>query len=95
MDYWLTIGLAYFLSGLFVRHHFGNGEYRIRLLMDIETLSEIDHHKNALYSGNPSQFVFMDDYQDSKLLQIKSPIIISMLERYLGKNVMQKVGNCR
>lgn len=90
-DTWLTVGLAYYLSGLFIRRHFGNGEYRLRMKKDMELLTELDFQQQPLYPGNPATCGVFEDLTKNELLQLKAPLVIAMLERFMGKNILQKV----
>ncbi|KAJ3342193.1 hypothetical protein HDU93_002983 [Gonapodya sp. JEL0774] len=42
LDIWIQIGLANYISGLFLKKMFGTNEYRFRIRKDMERLAELD-----------------------------------------------------
>ncbi|KAJ3296516.1 hypothetical protein HK104_001523 [Borealophlyctis nickersoniae] len=53
-DVWLTTGLAYYITGLFLEKHFGTNEYKYRLKKDMSRVCELDVHQPPLYPVVPS-----------------------------------------
>jgi hypothetical protein len=51
----------------------------------------LDVDKPALYPANPSDYAVFEHYMNEPFVQLKAPVVIYMLERFLGKNNMQKV----
>ncbi|KAJ3332703.1 hypothetical protein HDU76_013382 [Blyttiomyces sp. JEL0837] len=47
-DSWLTIGLAGYVTGLFLKKLMGNNEFKFRLRQDMTRLSELDVHQPPL-----------------------------------------------
>lgn len=92
-DYWLIIGLANYVAGLFVRKLYGNNEYRFRMKKDMERVHELDVNRPPLYCANVTDAPLYEDAWNDEFLNLKAPIVIYMLERFLGKNFMQKVIN--
>eukprot|EP00158_Paraphelidium_tribonemae_P009272 Partr_v1_DN28819_c0_g2_i5_m33142 putative TAF2 RNA polymerase II, TATA box binding protein (TBP)-associated factor len=92
-DNWLIVGLANYVTGLFVRRHFGNNEYRFRLKKDIEKCYQIDIDQPPLFLANASDVIILDDLSSESLIKLKAPLVIYMLEKFLGKNMMQKIIN--
>ncbi|KAJ3267166.1 hypothetical protein HDU77_005369 [Chytriomyces hyalinus] len=109
MDVWLTIGLANYMAGLFIRKHLGNNEYRYRLNEDMKRVVTMDVGQLPLcpmeWLGTEaaadadilSTKYFYPEEESSSLrsefLALKAPLVIGMLDQRLGKGNLQKAIN--
>ena len=108
-DRWLSIGLNNYVTSLFLQKHLGNNEYRYRLKTDMRRTCSLDigqlplcpvsadvkepvlDTKNiALYNFHPDADIASPRHQ---LISLKAPIVLYMLERWLGKGLVQKTLN--
>lgn len=82
-DLWVVIGIAYYMTGTFLKKLTGNNEYRFRLKKDAERICELDVGRKSLYSQGwelpltPSDFDFV---------ALKAPLVLYILDRRLTKS---------
>ena len=108
-DAWLSIGLVNYVTGLYLQKSLGNNEYRYRLRSDILKVCKLDVGQPPLYPVNPTKYdppldtksLYLYEFHpetDSEspryhLLSLKSPIVLYMMEKWLGKGLIQKTLN--
>ena len=93
-DNWIMVGIANYITSLFVKKHFGNNEYRFRLKKDMEKCFELDVEQPPLFIANSSDVLVLDDLTSEAMTIIKAPLVMYMLEKFMGgKNMMQKILN--
>jgi aminopeptidase N len=95
-DTWLLVGLSRHISNMFTRNHFGANEYRYRLKIDMEKIITMDFERLPLYppgksSDGDHKKQFFEDFEHDEFVNLKAPVVIAMLDRFLGKNMIQKV----
>ncbi|KNC99010.1 uncharacterized protein SPPG_05960 [Spizellomyces punctatus DAOM BR117] len=92
-DTWLTVGLTNYIVGLFLERFLGKNEYKFRLKKDMQRVCELDVNQPPVYPT--THFHPDDDWASvrSEFLSLKSPIILYMLERRMGKGMLQKMVN--
>lgn len=83
-DTWLITGLALYLHSQFIRHLFGNNEYRFRLKKDIDRCVRLDQGDQqplcmpgAIDPPSASAMAFMS---------IKAPLVLHILDRHIAKS---------
>lgn len=81
-DLWLTIGLARYKLGMFVKKLFGNNEYRFRLKKDAERVCEMDIGRPSLVDHGAQVPI---EPADLDFIKLKAPVVIAILERRLAK----------
>ncbi|EWC45249.1 hypothetical protein DRE_05976 [Drechslerella stenobrocha 248] len=81
-DLWLTIGLAHFLAGQFLKNLTGYNEYRFRMKKDAEEVCRQDVGRLALAS--PPQQIPLDPSELS-FIALKAPVVLFILDRRLTK----------
>ncbi|EPS40585.1 hypothetical protein H072_5547 [Dactylellina haptotyla CBS 200.50] len=81
-DLWLTIGLAHFLAGQFLKNLTGNNEYRFRMKKDAEEVCRQDVGRPAL--SNHSQQIPLDA-SELDFIALKAPVVLFILDRRLTK----------
>lgn len=81
-DLWLTIGIAKFITFLFMRTLMGSNEFRYQIKKKMDRIVEEDVNKRPI--GNQS---FETPISESDLLfiRLKSPIILFILDRRMTK----------
>ena len=79
-DTWLIHGLALYLNSQFLRHLLGNNEYRFRLKKDIERCVRLDQGDQW-----PICVPGALDPPNIPFINIKSPLVLHILDRYLAK----------
>ena len=57
----------------------------------MERIHELDINRPSLYPVNPNDARMFEDLQNDEFLNLKAPVVIYMLERFLGKNLLQRV----
>ena len=108
-DTWLSVALNNYITALFLQKHLGNNEYRYRLKMDILRVCRLDIGQAPLYPISPEiqdppldgkTLQFHEFHPESNcdsarfhLMSLKSPIVLHMMERWLGKGLVQKTVN--
>lgn len=81
-DIWVIVGIAYWMTGCFLKNLMGNNEYRFRLKKDSEKICELDIGRASLYAQGfqvpiePSQLDF---------IKLKAPVVLTILEKRLWK----------
>lgn len=91
-DMWVCIGISNYMSGLYLRKQFGGNEYKFRIRKDMERCFGLDINKPPLFVPPRDGVVWLSD-EELEFMRLKAPIVVYMMEKYLGKNVMQKVLN--
>jgi aminopeptidase N len=99
------VGLTVYVSSCYLKRRYGVNEWKYRLKKDMERVCELDVHQAPLCpSAFDEENVAFDpllwvhshpcdapEHVRSELVQLKSWIVIHMLERRLGKGNLQKV----
>ncbi|KAK6332794.1 hypothetical protein TWF696_002817 [Orbilia brochopaga] len=81
-DLWLTIGLAHFLAGQFLKNLTGHNEHRFRMKKDAEEICRQDVGRPALASP-PRQIPL--ESSDLDFIALKAPVVLFILDRRLTK----------
>lgn len=81
-DTWVVVGIAYFITDMFMKKLSGNNEYRYRQKKASDKTSELDIARPSLYDTgsliglDPSELNFM---------ALKAPLVLFILDRRLTK----------
>ncbi|KAI9769282.1 MAG: hypothetical protein M1835_006729 [Candelina submexicana] len=81
-DTWVVIGIAYFITDMFMKKLCGNNEYRFRQKKQAELVCELDVARPSLFAMgsllplDPSELDFM---------ALKAPLVLFILDRRLAK----------
>lgn len=81
-DCWVVVGIAYFITDIFMRKLCGNNEYRYNQKRAADRVVELDvdrpslHDTGALITLDPSELEF---------LELKAPLVLFILDRRLTK----------
>lgn len=81
-DLWLILGLAYYITGLFLRKLMGNNDQRFRLKQDAVKVTEQDVGRPPISSRDIELPI---DPVDLEFIVLKAPIVLHILEKRLTK----------
>jgi len=82
VDTWIVVGIAYFITDIFLKRLSGNNEYRYRQKKAADRVFQLDKARPSLYdmggilSLDPSELEFME---------LKAPVVLFILDRRLTK----------
>jgi hypothetical protein len=63
------------------------------IIQDMERIQELDVNRPTLYPASPLEARMFEDLANDEFLNLKAPVVIYMLERFLGKNLLQRIIN--
>ena len=81
-DFWVVVGIAYFITDIFMKRLTGNNEYRYNQKRAVDRVVELDVNRpslldlGALITLDPSLLAFME---------LKAPLVLFILDRRLTK----------
>ena len=81
-DTWAVVGIAYFITDLFMRKLSGNNEYRFQQKRAADWVCEIDIARPSIYDIGP--FLHLDPLQ-LEFIAAKAPLVLFILDRRLAK----------
>lgn len=82
-DVWLTQGLSLYIAGLFLRHLWGNNEWRFRLKKDVQRCVALDFRLPPLSTpGMPTA----PDADLMPFINLKAPLVLYILDKHLRKS---------
>ena len=82
-DSWCIIGMAYFMTDLFMKSLCGNNEYRHRQKLAVDRIFEMDRERPSLHSlGSILQL----DASEFEFIALKSAVVLFILDRRLTKS---------
>lgn len=81
-DTWLMIGIARYITGLFLRQLMGNNDYRYRLKRDIVKITEQDIGRAPISSR---ELEIPIDPEQTRFISLKAPLVLHMLDQRLTK----------
>lgn len=81
-DTWITVGIAHFITDLFMKKLCGNNEYRFRQKKAAERVCELDVGRPSLSTMG---FLIALDPTELEFLALKSSMVLFILDRRLAK----------
>lgn len=81
-DIWLAIGLAHYMTDLFMKKLCGNNEYRFRMKQLSDELVKADVDRPCLYELGPKLHI---DRGESKFMDLKTAVVLFILDKRLSK----------
>lgn len=81
-DTWVVVGIAYFITDIFMKKLSGNNEYRFRQKKNAERLVDIDVARPPLYELG--MFLQLDK-SELDFMALKAPLVLFILDRRLTK----------
>lgn len=82
-DSWCIVGMAYFMTDLFLKYLCGNNEYRYRQKLAAERVCELDYERPPLHSLGS---ILHLDPSEEEFLALKSGVVLFILDRRLTKS---------
>ncbi|KAH6899280.1 hypothetical protein BKA70DRAFT_1526881 [Coprinopsis sp. MPI-PUGE-AT-0042] len=83
-DIWLTNGLAFYITALFMKKLFGNNDYRFRLKKDMHRVVDLDiGHVPPICQP---QIQDPPDAATLPFIHLKAPLVLHILDRKLGRS---------
>ena len=81
-DVWLTIGIASYMTGLFLRVLNGKNESRFQLKRDVEQICELDVGRPSLHAQGLRVPI---DESELEFIKLKAPVVLNILDTRLEK----------
>ena len=81
-DLWAVVGIAYFITDVFMKKLSGNNEYRFQQKKAADRVCEVDVARPSIYDIGP--FVHLDPLQ-LDFIAAKAPLVLFILDRRLAK----------
>jgi transcription initiation factor TFIID subunit 2 len=81
-DLWLVIGMAHYMTDLFMKRLCGNNEYRFRMKMLSDKLVDVDVDRPSLFALGPN--MHLGEFE-VEFMELKAPIVLFILDKRLFK----------
>ncbi|ATY62572.1 transcription initiation factor [Cordyceps militaris] len=81
-DMWLVVGMAHYMTDLFMKRICGNNEYRFRMKTMSDKLAELDVGRPAIFDLGAN--LHLDD-AEMKLMTLKAPLVFFILDKRMNK----------
>ncbi|KAM0335420.1 hypothetical protein ACHAQA_000465 [Verticillium albo-atrum] len=81
-DLWVVIGIAYYMTDLYLKKLCGNNDYRFRMKTMVDELVEVDSDRASLYELGRSLHV--GDFE-MDFMTLKAPLVMFILDKRLAK----------
>ncbi|OAA63751.1 transcription initiation factor tfiid subunit tsm1 [Niveomyces insectorum RCEF 264] len=81
-EMWLTVGIAYYMTDLFLSKLCGNNDYRFRVKTMADRLAEEDRGRPSLH--DLGTFAFLGDFE-MEFMALKAPLVLFILDKRLTK----------
>lgn len=82
-DTWIVVGLAYYMTDLFLRRLAGNNYYRYQMRIRAERLTESDYGRPSLH--DLGRVLFLGGFE-MDFMALKAPLVVFILDRRLMKS---------
>ena len=81
-DMWAVVGIAYFITDMFMKKLCGNNEYRYRQKRASDRVCELDFARPSLYDTGA---LLSLDHAELEFMVLKAPLVLFTLDRRLAK----------
>ncbi|KAM3561210.1 hypothetical protein MY1884_002477 [Beauveria asiatica] len=81
-DMWLVVGMAHYMTDLFMKRICGNNEYRFRMKIMSDKLIELDVGRPAIFDLGAN--LHLDDAEVG-LMTLKAPLVFFILDKRMNK----------
>ncbi len=81
-EMWLTVGIAYYMTDLFMCKLCGNNDYRFRMKNLADKLAEEDRGRPSLH--DLGTYTFLGDFE-MEFMAMKAPLVLFILDKRLTK----------
>jgi transcription initiation factor TFIID subunit 2 len=108
-EWWLSIGLATFFSGLYFRKLLGSNEYKYMIYQDMKEVCQYEREQgpitldlNAMSAFNKetltkTQLSFRHHLMGSssffRMLEKKAHLVVRLIDDHIGRDIMQQLAN--
>lgn len=82
-DTWIVVGLAYYMTDMYIRKLAGNNYYRYQMRTLAEHLTQVDHGRPSLH--DLGRHLTLGDFE-LKFMALKAPLVMFILDRRLMKS---------
>lgn len=82
-DTWIVVGLAYYMTDLFLRRLAGSNYYRYQMRIWAERLAEADYGRPSLH--DLGRILYLGDFE-MEFMALKAPLVVFILDRRLMKS---------
>ncbi|KAJ4394022.1 Transcription initiation factor TFIID subunit 2 [Gnomoniopsis smithogilvyi] len=82
-DTWIVVGLAYYMTDLFLRRLAGNNYYRYQMRIWAERLAEADYGRPSLH--DLGRILYLGDFE-MEFMALKASLVVFILDRRLMKS---------
>lgn len=82
-DTWIVVGLAFYMTDLFLRKLAGNNYYRYQMRVMAERLTQLDYGRPALH--DLGRILYLGDFE-REFMDLKATLVIFILDRRLMKS---------
>lgn len=82
-DTWIVVGLAYYMTDMYIRKLAGNNYYRFQMRVLAEHLTQVDHGRPALH--DLGRHLALGDFE-MQFMALKAPLVMFILDRRLMKS---------
>ena len=82
-DYWVVVGVAYFITDVFMKKLSGNNEYRYNQKLAADKVVDLDVNRPSLY--DLGAIVTLDPFE-LEFMELKAPLVLFILDRRLTKS---------
>ena len=82
VDTWVVVGIAYFITDVFMKKLSGNNDYRYRQKKASDRTCELDAARPSLYDTGP---LLNLDPSELEFMALKAPLVLFILDRRLAK----------
>lgn len=81
-DAWITVGMAFFITDMFMKKLCGNNDYRFRQKLAADRVCEVDVGRPSLSALGALIHV---DPTEREFMELKAPLVLFILDRRLAK----------
>lgn len=81
-DMWAVVGIAYFITDMFMKRLCGNNEYRYRQKRASDRVCDLDIARPSLYDTGALLFL---NHAELDFMALKAPLVLFILDRRLAK----------
>lgn len=81
-DFWIVVGIAYFMTDIFMKKLSGNNEYRYNQKKAADRVVELDVDRPSIMDTGA---MITLDHSELEFLELKAPLVLFILDRRLTK----------
>ena len=82
-DRWVTVGIAYYMTDLFMKKLCGNNEHRFHTKVSTDRLVEMDVNRPSLYELG--RYLHVGEFE-KEFMELKAPLVLFILDKRITKS---------